>query len=174
MTVNFQGHYCPLGTERHHKRTGMTQEERKKCRWYASSFLFTAYMVMRQFLSKITLVAFADNYPNDRPLPKLQGMLMLNTQNLTVRGSGGWVFTWGWVFLGHKTHLENTPSFTGKLQGQWACFYCFQTSLFLIYTFIRKLLATLSLHFIKRISFKNRKGGVGEKWTSMRGNIAWE
>lgn len=73
----------------------MTQEERKKCRGYASSFLFTAYMVMRQFLSKITLVAFADNYPNDRPLPKLQGMLMLNTQNLTVRGSGGWVFTWG-------------------------------------------------------------------------------
>lgn len=53
-----------------------------------SSFLFTTYMVMRQFLSKITLVAFADNYPNDRPLPKLQGMLMFKTQTLTVQGDG--------------------------------------------------------------------------------------
>lgn len=43
---------------------------------------------MRQFLSKIALVAFADNYPNDRPLPKLQGMLMFNTKNLTMWGDG--------------------------------------------------------------------------------------
>lgn len=43
---------------------------------------------MRQFLSKITLVAFADNYPNDRPLPELQGMLTFKTKTLTGRGMG--------------------------------------------------------------------------------------
>lgn len=45
-------------------------------------------MVMRQFLSKITLVAFADKYPNDRPVPKLQGSFMLSIPNLTTQGDG--------------------------------------------------------------------------------------
>lgn len=53
-----------------------------------SSFLFITYMVMRQFLSKITLVAFADKYPNDRPLPNLQGSFMLSILNLTMLGDG--------------------------------------------------------------------------------------
>lgn len=45
-------------------------------------------MIMRQFLSKITLAAFADKCPNDRPLPKLQGSFMLSIRNLTTRGDG--------------------------------------------------------------------------------------
>lgn len=49
-----------------------------------SSNLFITYTVMRQALSKITLAAFADNYPNDSPLPKLQGMSVFHPKKLTV------------------------------------------------------------------------------------------
>lgn len=49
-----------------------------------SSSLFIAYTVMRRVLSKITLAAFADNYPNDSPMPKLQGMSVFNPKRLPV------------------------------------------------------------------------------------------
>lgn len=38
------------------------------------------------FLSEIALGVFEDNHPSDRPLPKLQGMSMLNPQILTMWG----------------------------------------------------------------------------------------
>lgn len=59
---------------------GDTGEE-KEWGWYVSSNLFITYS-NETGLSKITLAAFADNYPNDSPLPKLQGMSVFHPKKL--------------------------------------------------------------------------------------------
>lgn len=72
----------------------------------------------------------ADNRPSDRPLPKLPGMSMFNTKNLTM-----W---WGMGFHSgaESPQATNTPRntlfFIEKLQSHSVSFYYFQLPLYLI------------------------------------------
>lgn len=155
----FSGALQSPGTCTASQQDRVTREEEEEWGWYVSSSLFITYTVMRQVLSKVTLAAFADNYPNDSPLPKLQGMSVLNPKKLTA--------LWGMGLhlrpsLSRPSDtLRNTPSFTRKLQWYWVCVYCFQIPLDPIKTFILKLLATISPHLIKRRAIKGIKWGGG-------------